>query len=843
MKKLKVDKSKIAGKGLFTTDTFEQGEMIGLAHENYQPSTFIGKYHNHSDEPNAVSIKLGNKRYIMAKRPLKKGEEITTNYRLQPELEQPEDFAKGGLVKMPKPSKQGLASKKFSKSLDATNRLFTENYLFSKHKSKKRKVFDPNAKYEDGGFLPMAEYGMPMGGGMSQNYQGRKKFIHQDGGVISQEDIDAANNAMMKARLAYANMYGNPAAQRMIVAPDQPYQFDNGMSGTHYMASMDNYAVPQIQDINGQLMLGDFGPESAEAIRFDNPEDAMYFAEHYKEVTPDESYRQEEYATGGVAFPLDLNPETMKKYREVLKVQENSIKSGYRKAEDKWYPHKSPEGGKDTVGFGHKLIGPDANKYNKGLTTKEAENLLDSDILKHQTVAENLIDKKYGKGTFDSLPQDSQMLLVDYAYNGVLNSFPTFTDALVKGDKQTMLKEYERFGNTGPLKERNAWTQDTILKGNFNPTPKALPKNNTSTSSQNNKDKWGRSPNTIWYGFNPDTKQYEQEGLDWEKYGDSGPGIGGPGAGAYITPGERLSDYQNNKTKKLQEGGDIISQQGWDYMKEGDKYLTRRAGAQDWIEAQGKPLQAIKQNIFQEASVPAPVAPVVEQPTQPTTQPISGDPKVLEIQTKLKEAGYDLGNYGPNKDGIDGVMGNRTKLAYDAFKANVPPEAVKVPKTTTKPTLNYTVNRNLPEGYLPVMQGYGQEICTKDKGCSVNVSIKMEGLLGNLADGSLWANDAWFNKSDILNKGGDLVYDSTSKNYKEMGKVPKEVYSKLQVGDYVQLNRTDTASSGKFAAQTKDGLQNEQIEHLGFVVGKDKDGTPLIWHGSETGKAFVKRID
>lgn len=431
MKKLKVDKSKIAGKGLFTTDAFEQGEMIGLAHENDQPSTFIGKYHNHSDEPNAVSVKLGDKRYLMAQRPLKKGEEITTNYRLQPELEQPEDFAKGGLVKMPKPSKQGLASKKFSRSLDATNRLFTENYLFSKPKSKKRKVFDPSAKYyqnggvtppedysqfqtfaetlpsnlqdpsfeygnpdqydlygmwetvgkpgsfadvqdseyfpldEDGtyhGFtvgsdgtllkpmshnttwkevmnsqlstdpffqqntlirneqgrlqyIPKAEYGMPMGGGMSQNYQGRKRFIHQDGGVISQEDIDAANNAMMKARLAYANMHGNPAAQRMIVAPDQPYQFDNGMSGTHYMASMDDYAVPQIQNINGQLMLGDFGPESEEAIRFDNPEDAIYFAEHYKEVTPDKSYRQEEYAAGGGIY-MELTDSEIEQFRK-----------------------------------------------------------------------------------------------------------------------------------------------------------------------------------------------------------------------------------------------------------------------------------------------------------------------------------------------------------------------------------------------------------------------------------------------------------------------------------------------------------------------------------------------
>ena len=95
-----------------------------------------------------------------------------------------------------------------------------------------------------------------------------------------------AMNAMMKARLAYANMFGNPAAQRMINIPDQPYEFDNGDMGTHYMASMDNYAVPQIQDENGQLRLGNYGPESNEAIRFDSDEDANYFAENYKDVSP-----------------------------------------------------------------------------------------------------------------------------------------------------------------------------------------------------------------------------------------------------------------------------------------------------------------------------------------------------------------------------------------------------------------------------------------------------------------------------------------------------------------------------------------------------------------------------
>jgi hypothetical protein len=49
---------------------------------------------------------------------------------------------------------------------------------------------------------------------------------YQDGGLMTQDEIDGATEGMMKARLAYAHMHGNPAAQRMVVAPDQPYVFD-----------------------------------------------------------------------------------------------------------------------------------------------------------------------------------------------------------------------------------------------------------------------------------------------------------------------------------------------------------------------------------------------------------------------------------------------------------------------------------------------------------------------------------------------------------------------------------------------------------------------------------------
>jgi hypothetical protein len=154
--KYKVGTSKIQGKGLIVKKPIKKGERIGTAHINGKPTSVVGKYHNHEDEPTAINVKEGNKRYLIADRDLMPGDEITTNYRLQPELEQPENFKKGGAVrlpKMPKPSKKGKLAKGYSRSLDATNRLFTEHVLFEKPKSKKNKVFDPNANFQEGGFI------------------------------------------------------------------------------------------------------------------------------------------------------------------------------------------------------------------------------------------------------------------------------------------------------------------------------------------------------------------------------------------------------------------------------------------------------------------------------------------------------------------------------------------------------------------------------------------------------------------------------------------------------------------------------------------------------------------
>lgn len=92
------------------------------------------------------------------------------------------------------PKKKG--SKGYSRSLEATNQLFAQNPLLKKPKSKKRKIFDPNAKYyAEGGFqddinkhrdlLRDWTYGQSIGmlqekqiGGQKYSYAGRKDAIY-----------------------------------------------------------------------------------------------------------------------------------------------------------------------------------------------------------------------------------------------------------------------------------------------------------------------------------------------------------------------------------------------------------------------------------------------------------------------------------------------------------------------------------------------------------------------------------------------------------------------------------------------------------------------------------------
>ena len=150
--------------------------------------------------------------------------------------------------------------------------------------------------------------GLPGGANeQTNNVFGAMSLVNNSGPRAStNEDIDQdAMLGMMKARMAYEEMHGNPAAKRMVVAPDNPYQFDNGDTGTHYMGSYGDYAVPNIQEVDGKLEMT--GPIANEEMKFDRPEDAAYFSENYKKIAPDSSYREFE--------ELELTDDEIEEYR------------------------------------------------------------------------------------------------------------------------------------------------------------------------------------------------------------------------------------------------------------------------------------------------------------------------------------------------------------------------------------------------------------------------------------------------------------------------------------------------------------------------------------------------
>jgi len=115
---------------------------------------------------------------------------------------------------------------------------------------------------------------------------GESGLINTSGPRAEETPVDeSAMNAMMKARLAYEYERGNPAAKRMVAPVDNPYDFGDGVTGTHYMGGYGNYAIPEIQDVDGTLEMT--GPRWDESMYFDSPEDAAYFAnENYKRVSP-----------------------------------------------------------------------------------------------------------------------------------------------------------------------------------------------------------------------------------------------------------------------------------------------------------------------------------------------------------------------------------------------------------------------------------------------------------------------------------------------------------------------------------------------------------------------------
>ena len=94
-KKYDVKKSDINGKGVFASKDFKKGELVGMAvtdekaldptHRPWKDArTDLGMYLNHQNKENATLKSEDNTLNTYAKNTIKKGEEITVNYKKGP---------------------------------------------------------------------------------------------------------------------------------------------------------------------------------------------------------------------------------------------------------------------------------------------------------------------------------------------------------------------------------------------------------------------------------------------------------------------------------------------------------------------------------------------------------------------------------------------------------------------------------------------------------------------------------------------------------------------------------------------------------------------------------------
>jgi len=143
------------------------------------------------------------------------------------------------------------------------------------------------------------------------------------------------------------------------------------------------------------------------------------------------------------------------KAANVIKRFENSVdnpRGGYNKAKKLWFPHKSLEGGSDTIAYGHK-IQPGEN-FSKGLTDSDALKLLEKDIDKKLKIAKSQMKK------FDTFPLTVKIAVINALYRGdmgpktmILLNQNKFADA---AREYLDHREYETTGNKG-VKKRMEW--------------------------------------------------------------------------------------------------------------------------------------------------------------------------------------------------------------------------------------------------------------------------------------------------------------------------------------------------------------------------------------------------
>lgn len=145
---------------------------------------------------------------------------------------------------------------------------------------------------------------------------------------------------------------------------------------------------------------------------------------------------------------------------DYIKTVENAGKTGYNKQKKLWFPHKSFEGGSDTIGYGHKI--QKGEDFSKGITDSQAEDLLKKDLEKAKKQVYNELGNR-------QMSKKQLEMFVDFVFNmGTLKKFPKFTAAALKNDEKTMKDQYKRYTGGKELKGRNDAFVRRFLSENLN---------------------------------------------------------------------------------------------------------------------------------------------------------------------------------------------------------------------------------------------------------------------------------------------------------------------------------------------------------------------------------------
>lgn len=130
---------------------------------------------------------------------------------------------------------------------------------------------------------------------------------------------------LMKSTLAnQAILFNNPTAKRILGYDNRQYVFkpneiseDGGEVGNVYLGSYGEYVSPGIQEdenhnlhyVSSKNMWDDAHENNTlkQSFKFRNPEEAKYFAEHYKEVSPYSMTNNDEYSPIKKLFDNDEN--------------------------------------------------------------------------------------------------------------------------------------------------------------------------------------------------------------------------------------------------------------------------------------------------------------------------------------------------------------------------------------------------------------------------------------------------------------------------------------------------------------------------------------------------------